>query len=265
MEASMVQLLGSDQGRLLELALLCGALWAVESVVPLYRYPGGRLRHGLPNIALTALVALTSLFLSFGSAGLVAWAGAQRLGLLFLHPLPPIATVAIGVVTLDGLAYAAHVVLHKSDLGWRFHRVHHCDPCVDVTTAFRQHPGETVWRIGWQLAGTVILGLPLWALVVYLVFSTTNAQLEHANVRMSERIDRWLRLVFVTPHMHKTHHSRDPRETDSNYSNILSLWDRLFRTYTPRVEFGALRYGLDGMENDRAASLGTLLGLPFRS
>lgn len=259
----MIQLALSDQGRLVELVLACGLLWAVESVVPLVRYPGGRLRHGLPNVGLTALLVLTNLVVSFGSAGLVAWATERRVGLLFLHPLPPVATAAVGVLALDLLAYVAHVVLHKTALGWRFHRVHHSDPRVDVTTAFRQHPGETIWRIAWQVAGTVALGLPPWTLVVYLVLSTTNAQLEHANVRMSARADRWLRLVLVTPHMHKVHHSREPRETDSNYSNILSVWDRVFGTHAARTDLAALRYGLDGVAADRAASLRGLLALPF--
>jgi sterol desaturase/sphingolipid hydroxylase (fatty acid hydroxylase superfamily) len=253
----------SDQGRLLALAGLCGLLWALESLIPLRRYADGRLRHSLPNIALTALLVVLNVVLSFGSAGVVAYAGARHVGLLFLHPVSPLVTAIAGVLVLDLLAYVAHLLLHQISLGWRFHRVHHSDAEVDVTTAFRQHPGETVWRMAWQLAGTLLLGLPLWALAIYLVLSTANAELEHANVRVDERVDRWLRLAFVTPHMHKVHHSREQRETDSNYSNIFSIWDRLFGTYTPSVDWSALRYGLDGYES--AETLRALLVLPFRA
>lgn len=259
----MARFLVSEHGRLVALVLLCGMLWMLESVIPLFRYPGGRLRHGLPNLALTALLVATNVVLSFGSAALVALAGERRFGLLFLHPWPHWATLVAGVIVLDLLAYLAHVLLHKSALGWRFHRVHHSDAHVDVTTAFRQHPGETIWRMAWQLAGTLVLGLPLWAVVVYLLLSATNAELEHANVRVSERVDRWVRFLFVTPHMHKVHHSRDQRETDSNYSNIFSAWDRLFGTYTARADVAALRYGLEGVEGERAETLRGLLGLPF--
>jgi len=259
----MTAFLLSEQGRLGELVGLCGILWALESLIPLYRFPGGRLRHGVVNVSLTALLILTNLILSFGSAGLIAHAGARRFGLLFLHPLQPATTVLVGVAALDFLAYAAHVVLHKTAIGWRFHRVHHSDRQVDVTTAFRQHPGETIWRILLQLAGTLVLGLPLWAVVVYLVASTTNAELEHANVRVNERVERWIRVVFVTPDMHKVHHSRDQRETDSNYSNIFSVWDRLFGTYTPRIDWTGLRYGLDGIDGERAETVSGLLALPF--
>src|SRR4029453_19273455 len=131
-------------------------------------------------------------------------------------------------------------LLHKSWLGWQFHRVHHSENAVDVTTAFRQHPGETVWRILWQLAAIIVLGLPLWVVLIYLTLSALNAQIEHANIKLGERVDGLLRLFFVTPNMHKTHHSRRQFETETNYSNIFSFWDRLCGTYTPRVDFEEL-------------------------
>jgi sterol desaturase/sphingolipid hydroxylase (fatty acid hydroxylase superfamily) len=132
-----------------------------------------------------------------------------------------------------------------------------------VTTAFRQHPGETVWRILWQLAAVVAFGLPLWVVAVYLTLSGLNAQLEHANVRLSDRVDRLLRLIVVTPNMHKGHHSRIQKETDTNYSNIFSCWDRLCGTYTPRVNFKELRYGLAGFDDRHKQSLRGLLRMPF--
>jgi len=91
---------------------------------------------------------------------------------------------------------------------------------VNVTTAFRQHPGETVWRILWQLLAVAMFGLPLSVVLVYLVISIFNAQLEHTNIKLFALLDRVLRLLFVTPNIHKIHHSREQIETDSNYSNI---------------------------------------------
>jgi len=102
----------------------------------------------------------------------------------------------------------------------------------DVTTAFRQHPGEMVWRLLWQLAAIALFGVPLW-------------------------------LLFVTPHMHKVHHSRDQKETDSNYSNIFSLWDKIFGTYTSATDFRQLSYGLDGFDVEERQTLGGLLKMPF--
>ena len=226
--------------RLLLLIAWCAILWTLESA--------SRRRPVLPNLVLTAIVVVMNLALST----LVASVSAIRsVGAL---------EVVAGIVALDLSAYVAHVLLHKSALAWRFHRVHHSDREVDVTTAFRQHPGETLWRVAWQLPAIVILQLPLGVVALYLTLSSLNAQLEHANVRLPERIDRWLRTIFVTPDMHKVHHSCVQRETDSNYANLFSLWDRLFDTYNVPRE--PARYGLDDVDDPRTVR--ALLEIPLR-
>lgn len=253
----------SEQARLSALILLCALLWTLESVVPLYRYSRGRLPHVFPNVVLALLLVLTNLTLSAGTARLVEFASRHEIGLFRLLELSPPMTLVFGVAALDFCGYRAHRLLHQSWLGWQFHRVHHSEAAVDVTTAFRQHPGETLWRILWQLAAVVIFSLPLWVVAVYLTLSGLNAQLEHANVRLRDRADGLLRLFVVTPNMHKAHHSRMQKETDTNYSNIFSFWDRLCGTYTPRVDFGELRYGLDGFDDAGKQSLRGLLKMPF--
>ena len=258
-----MQALLTDQVRLLALVGLCGLLWSLESIAPLYRYQNGRVRHALPNIALAVILILTNLALSFSSAYLAGFTVRNGFGLFPLLNIPLWSQSLLGVVALDLFAYFAHVLLHKSWLGWQFHRVHHSENAVDVTTAFRQHPGETVWRLLWQLAGIVAFGIPLWIVVIYLLLSALNAQLEHANIKLNSRLDRVLRLVIVTPHMHKAHHSRDQRETDSNYSNIFSFWDRLCGTYTAKIDFHKLRYGLDGFDRKERQTLRGLLKMPF--
>lgn len=223
----------SAQSRLLGLIIATIVLWSIESLLPLYRYEKYRLRRALPNIAFTVLLVLTNLLLSFG------------------------------VMALDLFTYFAHLLMHKSWLGWQVHRVHHSDKEVNVTTAFRQHPGETVWRILWQLLAVATFGIPLCVVVVYLIISTLNAQLEHTNIKLFAPLDRVLRLLFVTPNMHKVHHSREQIGTDSNYSNIFSIWDRIFGTYTATVDFSRLRYGLDGFDDREKQTLRALLKLPF--
>ena len=232
--------------RLMLLIGACALLWSLEAVWPLQHYGPARLRRALPNVALTLLVVLINLAVSFFVAGM---AGKSELPIL------------LGIAALDLSAYVAHVLMHKSAFAWRFHRVHHSENEVDVTTAFRQHPGETLWRVAWQLPPIILLGIPLGVVVLYLTLSTLNAQLEHANLRVPERVDRMLRWLFVTPNMHKVHHSRLQPETDSNYSNIFSLWDRLFGTYTSSADVVSLRYGLDGF--DEPQTFGRLLRLPF--
>ncbi|HEV8430335.1 MAG TPA: sterol desaturase family protein [Pyrinomonadaceae bacterium] len=166
-------------------------------------------------------------------------------------------------MALDSFTYFAHVLMHKSWFGWQFHRVHHSDGEVNVTTAFRQHPGETVWRILWYVLAIATFGIPLWALLLYLAVSTLNAQLEHSNIKLWEPLDHVLRVLFVTPNMHKAHHSREQIQTDTNYSNIFSIWDRIFGTDTATVDFQRLRYGLDGFDDRRNQTFPALLKLPF--
>lgn len=259
----MMQFWLSEQARLFALILLCALLWTLESIVPLYKYGRDRTPHAFPNVVLALLLVLTNLALSAGTARLAVFGDSHRVGLLHLLELPPLTKLILGVAALDFFGYLAHLLLHKSRLGWRFHRVHHSESAVDVTTAFRQHPGETVWRILWQMAAVVLFGLPLWVVVIYLTLSGLNAQLEHANIRLNDRVDGLLRLLVVTPNMHKTHHSRLRKETDSNYSNIFSLWDRLCGTYTPRVNFEELRYGLKGFDDADKQTLRSLLKMPF--
>ena len=260
-----MQFLLSEQTRLLLLVGACGLLWSLESIVPLYRYQHRGARRAFPNIALALILILTNLALSFSSAYVAAFSVSHGIGLLTLFSFPGWLSALMGVAALDVFAYLAHVVLHKSWLGWQFHRVHHSENTVDVTTTFRQHPGETVWRIMCQLAAVLVFGLPLWVVATYLIFSALNAQLEHANIRLSNRLDRLLRLFVVTPNMHKVHHSRDQRQTDSNYSNIFSIWDRVFGTYTAQVNFVTLRYGLDGFDVKERQTVRGLLKMPFSS
>jgi sterol desaturase/sphingolipid hydroxylase (fatty acid hydroxylase superfamily) len=237
-------------------------LWSVEAFIPLFRYQPGRWRRALPNLALAVGVMAVNLAMASATASLSSAVRREHIGLLAGLGSHPWLLVALGIAGLDLFAYFAHRLLHKIPLGWRFHRVHHSDAEVDVTTALRQHPGETLWRLLWQLLGIVAFGLPFWIAVLYSGLSSLNALLEHANLKMNGRLDACLRWVIVTPNMHKIHHSQQMAETDSNYSNIFSIWDRLGRTYTTRKSCQDLRYGL-GEEDDRKSTLGGLLRMPF--
>jgi len=255
----------SEQTRLLALVMGCAVFWSLESVVPLYIYEMNRLRRALPNILLTVLLVLTNLVLSFATVGVSNFVVNRKLGLLFVVPtLPTWLTALLGIMALDFFTYLAHLLMHKSWLGWQFHRVHHSDYEVNVTTAFRQHPGETVWRILWYGLAVAVFGIPPSLLVLYLTISTLNAQLEHTNIKLSNSVDRVLRILFVTPNMHKVHHSREQYRTDTNYSNIFSLWDRILGTYASTIDFSTLRYGLDGFDDAKKQTLLALLMLPFR-
>jgi sterol desaturase/sphingolipid hydroxylase (fatty acid hydroxylase superfamily) len=223
------------------------ALCSLELVVPYVKSTRTSILQTAPNIVLTVLLILTNFVL----AGAFTFSGSLvehfRIGLLQnIGSISDWSIFLIGIILLDFLgAYLPHFLMHKLAFIWRFHAVHHSDTMVDVTTAFRQHPVETIFRILFQIAAILIVGVSLEVLVLYQTLSALMAQLEHANIRLPNRVEYMLGLIFVTPKMHKLHHSCRQTETDSNYSNILSIWDRLLGTYSARVDGTPIVYGLD--------------------
>jgi sterol desaturase/sphingolipid hydroxylase (fatty acid hydroxylase superfamily) len=254
----------SQANRVAVLFAACVLLASLEALAPLFHYRKGRLRRSVPNLMLALGVVGVNVILTSVTATLASVVTGSGFGLFHsIARLHPFLFAAVGVAGLDFLGYIAHLLLHKLPWGWSLHRVHHSEREVDVTTAFRQHPGETLWRQGWLWLGIVAFGLPLWVVAAYLSLSSLNALFEHANLNLPGLIDRWLRAAMVTPRMHKIHHSRDNRETDSNYSNIFSVWDRIFGTYVREADFQRLRYGLDGFDTERKQTLRALLIEPF--
>ena len=206
------------------------------------------------NWALTSAVAIMALTLSVRPAGLMASLG-----------LPLSAQMIAGVVILDfSVGYLSHRALHASPFLWRFHRIHHSDPFVDVTTTYRTHPVETLWRFLFVIVPVWTMGIPAQAVVIQRLVQATNGLLEHANIRLWAPLDRVLSLVWVTPNVHKIHHSRDRGETNSNYGNVLSIYDRVFGTFTPAEHACSVVYGLDDADPVQLASLPGLLSMPFR-
>jgi sterol desaturase/sphingolipid hydroxylase (fatty acid hydroxylase superfamily) len=204
------------------------------------------------NAGLTTLVTMAAIWLPAKESGIIGHSG-----------LPAVAMAIVTIITLDLVTYGAHVALHKFPWLWRIHRVHHSDRFVDATTAFRQHPFEGLWRFSCQLTAILLLGLPLAVVVVYRLASSINSVLEHSNISIGRSIDKAVAWVFITPNMHKAHHSNLPHETDTNYGNLLSAWDRLFSTFTPTERAYALKYGLDSVDPIRAGSIRKLLVMPF--
>jgi sterol desaturase/sphingolipid hydroxylase (fatty acid hydroxylase superfamily) len=184
-------------------------------------------------------------------------------GLLPLLNVTGVAAAIISIVVLDFAAYAAHVSLHKFPFLWKVHLVHHSDVTVDATTSYRHHPIEPVYRLGVTAIIAWSLGVPLVALALYRTMSAINAIFEHANLRIPQLLDRLLIWFWVTPDMHKVHHSNVRSQTDSNYANLFSFYDRIFRTFTPTSVVPALDYGIDGYRHANQQTLSALMRLPF--
>jgi sterol desaturase/sphingolipid hydroxylase (fatty acid hydroxylase superfamily) len=237
----------------------------VEVLVPLHVRGRWNRAHLGPNLALTSITFATNFFLNVGLLALVVWLESKGLGVLRWLSIPPLPAALLAVAALDLSFYAAHVSWHEIPSLWRFHAVHHSDPAVDVTTTVRQHPVEGLLRYAALAAMAVLVGPSPAAFAVYRAASALNALLEHANLRMPRRLDGLLSLVTTWPHMHKVHHSRNPEQTDTNYGNLFSIWDRLFGTFTPSHQGTRIAYGLDGFDRPEIQTTTGLLALPFRA
>ncbi len=185
-------------------------------------------------------------------------------GILQWIQMPIWLQLILGLMLLDLVgAYLVHWIEHKVHWMWKFHMIHHADTHVDTTTANRHHPGESVFRAVFAVIAVFVAGSPIWLIMLYQSVSVVLSQFNHANMKFPATLDKILSYVIVSPNMHKIHHHYKQPETDSNYGNIFSIWDRLFGTFhfTPVKE---LKYGLDMLKDPRDEDIGSQLNLPFK-
>lgn len=245
------------------------ALLLLESAHPfveLFRARRERSRHLARNLVLGAV---NSVVVAVGFAGLwvvtAVWAEERGIGALNVLGLPGWAHALGTVLVLDAWTYAWHRMNHRIPFLWRFHRVHHSDAQMDVTTASRFHTGEIVISSLLRIPLIVGVGVHAWELVLYETLMFAVVQFHHANVALPPRVEAVVNKVIVTPAMHKVHHSRWQPETDSNYSAMLSVWDRLFRSFRQRERLDEIRLGLDAFDDDAFQSVAGMLRTPLAS
>jgi len=197
-----------------------------------------------------------------------AFVAAERGWGLFNHfAVPMWLAVVASVVVLDMAIYFQHRLFHAVPWLWRLHRMHHADLEFDVTTGLRFHPLEILISMVIKLAVVTVLGAPALAVLIFEVLLNATSMFNHGNVRLPARIDRWLRLIVVTPDMHRVHHSIIRQETDSNFGFNLPWWDRVFRTYRDQPSAGHLgmTIGIEDFRDSRDLRLDRMLLQPFVS
>jgi sterol desaturase/sphingolipid hydroxylase (fatty acid hydroxylase superfamily) len=238
-----------------------------EAALPKRDRERPRTHRWFTNLGIAVIDTLAvRLVFPLAAVGIAVVAEARGWGLFNHTAWPGWLEGLIAFLALDFAIYVQHVAAHKIPVLWRLHRVHHADPEIDVTTGIRFHPVEIVLSMGYKVLVVMALGAPALAVFIFEVVLNGCALFNHANVRIPERIDAAVRLLIVTPDMHRVHHSTIRRETDSNYGFNLSLWDRLFRTYIAQPERGhsAMTIGLDQFPGAPPTQLGWSLVLPFR-
>lgn len=227
-----------------------------------------RLLRWPANLAIVVLGTLAiRLLFPLAAVGAAVYASEQGWGLLNLVSIPGWIAVVLAIIALDLAIYFQHRIFHAVPWLWRLHRMHHADLEFDVTTGLRFHPLEIVLSMVIKMAVVVLIGAPALAVVVFEVLLNASSLFNHGNVRLPQRVDRWLRLILVTPDMHRVHHSAIQRETDSNFGFSVSWWDRLFETYRAQPEKGHLgmTIGIEDFRTERDLRLDQMLIQPFRN
>ncbi len=241
-------------------------LAVVEVFAPKRALLTSKPRRWFANLAIIALNPL-SVFLLFPilPVGLALFASEHNWGLLHQLALPEWLKIVAAVALLDLVVYTQHVLFHAIPTLWRLHMMHHADMDIDMTTGLRFHPIEIVISIAIKLAAIAALGAPALAVLIFEVTLNATAMFNHSNIRIPQGIDRILRLIVVTPDMHRVHHSVIIRETNSNYGFNLPWWDRLLGTYKSQPAKGHtdMVIGLAQFRDPRKLSLPRLLILPF--
>ena len=265
-------LLGQSDG-FIRFAIFAGVFLAmalIELLWPKRELLVSKRKRWLTNIGISATGTLLLRLMAATAVPVAAVAAAfyaetHQVGLLSQVAWPAWIKIAVALVVLDLAIWAQHWASHKVPLFWRLHQVHHADRDIDVTTAVRFHPVEIGLSMLWKIAVVVPLGAAPLAVFLFEVILNACAMFNHANIALPAWFDGILRLFIVTPDMHRVHHSILRREHDSNYGFNLSIWDRLFGTYTAEPEAGhqGMTIGLMPYQSAAPTRFGWSLWLPF--
>ena len=240
------------------------ALW--EIVAPRRRLRVSKAVRWTSNIGIVVLdTALVRLVFPAAAVGVAVEVGSLGWGVFNALAWPFWVEVLLAVVLLDLVLYWQHVVFHAVPGLWRLHMVHHADLDIDLTTGVRFHPLEILLSMVIKVVALGALGAAPVAVILFEIVLSATSIFNHGNVVLPSGLDRLLRLVVVTPDMHRVHHSVVARETNSNFGFNLPWWDRLFGTYRARPAAGheGMTIGLEQFRDPRLQWLWHMLALPF--
>jgi sterol desaturase/sphingolipid hydroxylase (fatty acid hydroxylase superfamily) len=251
----------------IRLAAFLGVFMAVavwESVSPRRSLSTSKALRWLSNICITVIgTAIVRGLFPVLAAAVASDQG--RVGILNLVTLPFGLKLIIGILALDLIIYGQHVLFHTIPVLWRLHMMHHADLDIDVTTGLRFHPIEVALSMVIKIIAVVIIGPPVLAVILFEILLNATSMFNHGNIGMPLNLDRFLRLLVVTPDMHRVHHSVVIKETNSNFGFNFPWWDRLFSTYRSQPDAGheKMVIGLSQFRDQQRLTILWLLALPF--
>jgi sterol desaturase/sphingolipid hydroxylase (fatty acid hydroxylase superfamily) len=250
--------------RWLAFGVAIGALFVVERLRPLR----ARKEPGADRIGRNLVIGL----LAGATTAASEWpvvapaqrlAERRRLGLLRWLPVPRALRVVFGFLLLDYTLYLWHRLNHQVPLLWRFHAIHHIDLDLDSTTGLRFHFGELSVAAGFRAGQVLLLGVDRDTLRLWQQMLVASVIFHHSNLGLPIAVERRLVPFLVTPRMHGIHHSTRAADADSNYSSLLSCWDRLHRSLRLNVAQASVTIGVAGFSTPEDVTLKASLALPF--
>ena len=190
--------------------------------------------------AINILVGLVNLVLVFTGGyyfqQFIEFTNARHFGILQLLQMPFFIELIVGVLFSDCFLYWWHRINHLVPFFWYFHKFHHKDEKMNSTTAVRFHTGELILSYVVKIILFPLLGVSLGSVLLHAFILFPVILFHHSNIKISMEKDLFLRKFFVTPQMHRLHHSVIKFDTDSNYSSILPYWDMIFKTYHKKTD-----------------------------
>ena len=241
-------------------------LIGLETLIPLFANTKDRWKHAGRNFTITifnsiALILLFSAMVSF----VFTFSADKQWGLLYQIDLPLILRLMLIVFLFDGWMYIWHRLNHEIPFLWRFHRMHHSDPAMDVTTAFRFHIGELIFSSFLRFGIIILLGMTTFEIILYETIMLPVIYFQHSNFFLSFQWDKRIRTFFITPWMHWVHHSDIIEESNTNYGTIFSWWDRIAKTFKIRNDPKKIIYGVEGLRGTEFQTITGMLKTPFVS
>ena len=242
-------------------------LAVLEAIFPRKRRTMPRLKRWTTNILFIIIGSVaTRLMGPIVALGAAGFAVHQGIGLFNWISLPMWLEFVCALVLLDLALYFQHVISHKVPVFWAIHKVHHADRDIDVTTALRFHPLELVLSMLYKCVVVILIGPSVFVVFIFTIILNLCAMFNHSNLGLPLWLDRILRLILVTPDMHRVHHSAVRGETNSNYGFSIAMWDRIFGTYIaqPAAGHDGVTIGLMGYQTTEPTKLWWSLKLPFQ-
>ena len=239
-------------------------LFILERIIPQVDKDIVEKNHDIDNISLGIInLFIGRYFALFTVYFLAKYIETLKIGAINIVSLDYKYKIILGIISLDCINYWWHRLAHNISFLRQFHNVHHTDKLLNVSSALRFHFLEVLMGHLFKLPFIFLLGIPVEALLLYDVIFNANVYFHHSNIKINKKLDLFISKIIVTPYLHRIHHSLKYKETNSNFSSFLVIWDKLFGTFFPQGDISTPKYGIPGYKENKYQHLSYMVRQPF--